>query len=206
MPSSCRTSFASCDIKKSKSLWHTAFSKDRFSPCVSVAWNKDGIAGALFLCPEGAGALAETNIMKRTSENKEREERIDYEIVVDCYGEEERAMGWYCYAESNMTFPFHARCIAKRASSPLKTGESMEVEGMASEDDCASELMVLMNWNDDNLAVPLMQLELEWCFGPGVMVDVWHRKPGELISISDLQQNLREIKYTLRRNDMKFKK
>lgn len=103
--------------------------------------------------------LGEANIMKRPDENKEREERIDDEIVVDCYNEEERAMGWYYYAESNITFPFNARCVAKRASSPLKIGETMEVERMASEDDCASELMVLIKWNDQRLAVPLMQLK-----------------------------------------------
>ena len=81
------------------------------------------------------------------------------EIVVDCYGTEERAMGWYYYAENNLTFPFPARCVAKRASSPLKIGDAVEVSGMASEDDCISELMVLVKWDKESLAVPLMQLE-----------------------------------------------
>ena len=97
--------------------------------------------------------------MKRPNEDKEREERIDFEILVDCYGEEERAMGWYYYAENNLTFPFHARSAAKRASSPLNIGDDVEVEGMASEDDCGAELMVLIQWNDESLAVPLAQLE-----------------------------------------------
>ncbi len=99
------------------------------------------------------------NILKRPSENEERNERIDNEIIVDCYNEEERAMGWYCYAESNMAFPFKALCIAKRATSPLKIKEAAEVQGMASEDDCLSEIMVLITWADETLAIPLAQLE-----------------------------------------------
>lgn len=46
------------------------------------------------------------------------------EVVVDAYGEEERAMGWYYYAADNIMFPFTARCSAKRAASPLKVGET----------------------------------------------------------------------------------
>jgi hypothetical protein len=42
------------------------------------------------------------------------------EVVVDAYGEEERAMGWYYYAADNIVFPFKAQCSAKRAASPLK--------------------------------------------------------------------------------------
>lgn len=46
------------------------------------------------------------------------------------------------------------------------------------------------------------EVPLEWCFGPGVLLDMRHRKPGEVISTSDLQQKLREIRYTLRPNDI----
>ncbi len=35
--------------------------------------------------------------MSRPEKDKIREERIDNEAVVDAYGEEERAIGWYCY-------------------------------------------------------------------------------------------------------------
>jgi hypothetical protein len=49
-----------------------------------------------------------------------REYRIEMEIVVDAYGEEERAMGWYCHLQDNLTFPFPARCIAERMISPSK--------------------------------------------------------------------------------------
>jgi hypothetical protein len=97
--------------------------------------------------------------MKRPSENREREDRFTDEVVVDAYGEEERAMGWYYYAADNIAFPFKARCALKRATSPLKAGDVVEVTGMAAEDDCMQELMVLIKWDDEDLAVPLIQLE-----------------------------------------------
>jgi ribosomal protein L25 (general stress protein Ctc) len=34
--------------------------------------------------------------MRKPKTDKARELRIDNEIIVDCYGEAERAMGWYC--------------------------------------------------------------------------------------------------------------
>ena len=97
--------------------------------------------------------------MKRPSENREREDRFTDEVVVDAYGEEERAMGWYYYAADNIAFPFKARCVLKRSTSPLKAGDVVEVTGMAAEDDCMQELMVLIKWDDEDLAVPLIQLE-----------------------------------------------
>ena len=39
-------------------------------------------------------------------ENKVREKRIMNDIVVDCYNEQEQAMGWYYYLEDNLNFPF----------------------------------------------------------------------------------------------------
>ena len=35
--------------------------------------------------------------MSRVETDEVREHRIDMEIVVDCYNEDERAMGWYCH-------------------------------------------------------------------------------------------------------------
>ncbi len=37
--------------------------------------------------------------MDKLKIDKSREARIDDEIIVDCYGDAERAMGWYCYLE-----------------------------------------------------------------------------------------------------------
>src|SRR5215510_5993758 len=46
------------------------------------------------------------------------------------------------------------------------------------------------------------EVPLEWCFGPGVVLDMRHRKPGEVISIADLQEALRQIDYSLQPNDI----
>ena len=48
-----------------------------------------------------------------TNESPEREERIEMEIVVDAYGAEERAMGWYYYLEDTLAFPFSAVAVGR---------------------------------------------------------------------------------------------
>ncbi len=45
------------------------------------------------------------------------------EVVVDCYGPEEQAMGWYYYLQEKLQFPFLSHCIADRAISPLRKGD-----------------------------------------------------------------------------------
>lgn len=90
-----------------------------------------------------------------------REERITMEIVVDCYDEGERAMGWYCYLEDKLRFPFLSRCIRERAISPLRVGDEVEVVGMAPEAECGREMFVEIPWEHKRtLAVPLSQLEV----------------------------------------------
>ena len=68
---------------------------------------------------------------KKPKRDAEREERITMEIVVDCYDRHEVALGWYCYLENTLQFPFTASCIAKRAVSPLRVKDEVEVIGMA---------------------------------------------------------------------------
>src|SRR4051812_27241627 len=94
----------------------------------------------------------------KKGKDDEREERIDMEIVVDCYDEHERAMGWYYYLENQLKVPFTARCVAKRPVSPLRVGDEVEVTGMAPEDECEREMFVMIRWEKDGLAVPLSQL------------------------------------------------
>ena len=45
---------------------------------------------------------------KKPRTDNERDERIAMEIIVDAYGPEEQAMGWYCYLEEKLKFPFTA--------------------------------------------------------------------------------------------------
>ena len=91
--------------------------------------------------------------------NPTRETRIEMEIVVDAYGEDERAMGWHCYLDDNLKFPFRARCTDVRKISPLKKNEEVEVIGMAPADDCMRTMWVLIRFADRTLCVPLDQLE-----------------------------------------------
>ena len=81
------------------------------------------------------------------------------EVVVDAYGEEERAMGWYTYLDDNLVFPFQARCIAERRTSPVQRGEVVEVTDMAPAEDCEHDMLVDVQWQGRRLAVPLSQLE-----------------------------------------------
>ncbi len=98
--------------------------------------------------------------MPQTETDESREYRIEMEIVVDAYGEEERAMGWYCYLQDKLTFPFLARCIARRMTSPLKVADEVEVLKMAPDEECKREMFVVVRWEREGLAVPLSQLEV----------------------------------------------
>jgi len=87
-----------------------------------------------------------------------REDRIHNEAIVDAYGSEEQAMGWYYYLESKLRFPFQAKCVASKVTSPLRKGETVEVRRMAPEDACSTDMLVLIRWQPSSLAVPLSQL------------------------------------------------
>ena len=97
-------------------------------------------------------------MLPKSRKNSTREERIDYEIVVDAYGPEERAMGWYYYLQDKLGFPFRAKCTASRVVSPLKKGETVEVLRLAPEDACSGDMLVLIRWHDRKVAIPLSQL------------------------------------------------
>ena len=95
---------------------------------------------------------------KKPTQNSDREERISMEIIVDAYGPEEQAMGWYYYLEDTLRFPFTAICNSKRAISPLLIKDEVYVIGMAPEEECEREMFVTIRWEKDGLAVPLSQL------------------------------------------------
>jgi len=97
--------------------------------------------------------------MERIQEDPDREDRIQNEAVVDAYGEEEQAMGWYYYIEDKLHCPFKAKCISKRIISPLEKEEQIEVRGMAPEEECIKEIFVEIFWEGRKLAVPLSQLK-----------------------------------------------
>jgi hypothetical protein len=96
--------------------------------------------------------------MAKRKRDRLREERIQNEAIVDAYGPEEQALGWYYYLENKIRFPFQARCTVTKAVSPLHKGETVEVRRLAPEDSCCSDMLVLIRWKGRNLAVPLSQL------------------------------------------------
>jgi hypothetical protein len=89
-----------------------------------------------------------------------RERRITMEAVVDAYDEQERAIGWYYYLEGKLDFPFLARSAIRRSTSPLKVGDEVEVIGMAPVEECEHDMFVEMDWDEEELAIPLSQLEV----------------------------------------------
>ena len=96
--------------------------------------------------------------MSRIEKDEAREQRIIYEIVVDAYDYEERAMGWYYYLEEALGTGFQAICCNEREISPLAVGEKVKVLGMASMDECHHEMFALIQWTKRVLGVPLSQL------------------------------------------------
>ena len=95
---------------------------------------------------------------RKTKENIEREARIAMEVIVDAYGPEEQATGWYYYLADGLDFSFTARCHAKRAISPLRVNDEVAVLDIASDAVCEREIFVTIRWERGALAVPLSQL------------------------------------------------
>jgi hypothetical protein len=96
--------------------------------------------------------------MKSVRKDRIRVQRIENEAIVDAYGLQEQAMGWYYYLENNIHLPFQPKCIGPRVVSPLRTGEIVEVHKLAPENACTGDMLVLIRWQGRNLAVPLSQL------------------------------------------------
>ena len=97
--------------------------------------------------------------MPKAKGDEAREQRIQLDIVADAHDGEERALGWYCYLEDTLRFPFRAKCMAKRSISPLRQGQTVEAVELAAGDECGAEIFVTVKWEDQTLAVPLMQLQ-----------------------------------------------
>jgi hypothetical protein len=96
--------------------------------------------------------------MDKMDEDEAREHRIAMETVVDCYDPAERAIGWHCYLDDHLAFPFRARCVEERPVSPLRKGEEVEVTGLADLDEDKNAMFVLTEWEGRSLGVPLAQL------------------------------------------------
>lgn len=102
---------------------------------------------------------SKTKTLKTFSKrDEEREHRIDFEIVVDAYNEDEAAMGWYCYLQDHIAFPFTARCSERIGTTILKEGEKVTVLEIAEEEECEKEIYVAVKWKGQFLNIPLSQI------------------------------------------------
>jgi hypothetical protein len=101
--------------------------------------------------------------MSKVEKDDSREHRIEMEIVVDAYNEEEQAMGWYYYLDDKLNFPFKAKWMNRRRTSSPSEGEEVEVVGMSSEDECLQEMFVEVLYREgtveDTFSVPLSEIE-----------------------------------------------
>ena len=97
--------------------------------------------------------------MTKRDKDEAREERIMMEIVVDCYDEDERAMGWKTYLGEMLQFPFQAKCIEVRRVSPLEEGERVPVTDIVPLEDPSSEFFAEIEWGGRKMGVSLSQLE-----------------------------------------------
>jgi len=51
--------------------------------------------------------------MSRIEKDEAREHRIEMEIMVDAYGPEEQALGWYYYLDEKINLPFLASVLPR---------------------------------------------------------------------------------------------
>jgi hypothetical protein len=51
-----------------------------------------------------------------------REDRIQDEVIVDAYGPEEQAVGWYYYLEAKIRFPFQMSKLISFALTSAQVG------------------------------------------------------------------------------------
>ena len=96
--------------------------------------------------------------MQRPKKDPVREDRIHNQAIVHANGPEEQVMGWCYYLDDKIRFPFQAKCIAPKVVSPLRKGETVEVQRMAPEDTCSAGMLVLIRWHGRTMAVLLSQL------------------------------------------------
>ena len=122
--------------------------------------------------------------MKKPAKDPVREDRIHNEAIADANGPEEQIMGWHCYLDEKIRFPFQARCIARRIVSPLR--ETVEVHRMAPEDACSTDMLVLIRWHGRVMAVPLSQLTpIDPDEATTEAIADWHLPGGERLPFSE---------------------
>ncbi len=65
---------------------------------------------------------------------EEIQQKIDYEIIVDCHDEIEVSMGWYYFMEEAIKFPFRAVAGIKKRDGSIEKKE-VTITGLASDEE-----------------------------------------------------------------------
>ncbi|HFA49785.1 MAG TPA: calcium-binding protein [Bacteroidetes bacterium] len=92
------------------------------------------------------------------SKKEEIQHRIDYEIIVDAYGDHEVKMGWYYYMEEKLNFPFTATVeIEKRNGG--KEMKKVEVLKMTGDEAFGEDMRVGVAFGEYIFEVPLLSLK-----------------------------------------------
>ena len=97
--------------------------------------------------------------MAKRKTDKSREERIDEKIIVDCYGEAERAMGWYYYLECCLKVAFNCQMHCNQVNPSLEDRRNGGSHRHGAGDECEREMFVTIRWEKRKFGVPLSQLE-----------------------------------------------
>lgn len=85
--------------------------------------------------------------MSEVKQDHVRDERIYMEVVVDCYDDQERAMGWYYYLQDKINFPFKAKWVSRQKPK----GRDVTVLEMSPEDDCSHDMFVEVLYQESEL-------------------------------------------------------
>ena len=89
--------------------------------------------------------------------DKERQERIENEIIVDAYDDGEVKMGWYTYMQDELCFPFTADVMIKKRSGK-KVKQKVDVLDLANDDYFGNDMMLEVAYTDDVFRVGMREL------------------------------------------------
>lgn len=82
--------------------------------------------------------------------------KIDMEVIVDCYDDEEISSGWEAYMDDALVFPFKAR-IVNPVSCEIPVGEVVIVTDMIGFFDISGSVL----WLKDSVDV-IKKMEVQW--------------------------------------------
>jgi len=84
-------------------------------------------------------------------------------------------------------------------------GQGWAVEILTTNSHAGTHIDAPYHYGATSAGLPAKRIDevpLEWCFGPGVVIDMRHKSDGDLISAEDLRAALRKIRYRLNAGDI----